>query len=389
MIPKRSWATLVPEIIYEHLKDNPDTFTVEIPVLDWTGNNPAPEDIVYLIKPKTKDRFKDAGIFCVTVLTKLESGTAWLRIENDAILTQKNRSYIRFDSLNLKDKHLRGVQAKADKVGAAYFLEDSASVRIEILFRKTDVTFTSLDAKISLLAYEESFAAGKSPEGSEFTVKAAIECGRLVSSISSKISNYKYLDPRVKGGLRNGAKIDKKTWEEYFDPRINRVDIPRLRQDIANESMDYEFTYVIEENSDPIIDSNIPNDEKRYQAYTRRVRQGQSRFRKALLILYGYQCAFTKTNESIVLEACHIISHVKTGDNSLDNGLLLRSDIHVLFDEGLMTLANDGKRVCVRHDVTAPEYAKLHNSLSQTRHSTHERHLDFIQKRNSELNWVK
>ena len=389
MIPKRSWATLVPEVIYEKLNNTPDVSTIKIPVTDWTGNNPTPGDTIYLIKSKTDDKYKDAGIFCAATLLNNESGFAILSFEKDEILTQKNSSYIRFDSVNLKDSYLRGVKAKANNLGAAYFLDNSTSVRLETLFCKTDVTFTPLDAKISLLAYEESFAAGISPESSTFTVKAAIECGRLVSSISTKMSNYKHLDPRVEGGLKNGAKIDKITWEEYYLPSMKKVDIMRLRQDIANESKDYEFTFVVEDNSEPASEPNIPNDENKRQAYARRVRKGQSRFRKALITLYDTQCAFTKTNEETVLEACHIISHATTGDNSLDNGLLLRSDIHVLFDEHLVTLANDGITVCVRQDVTAPEYIKLNNSVVQTRPSISERYLNLIRQRNSELNWLK
>jgi HNH endonuclease len=389
MIPKRSWVTLVPDVIYENLNNTPDVSTIKIPVTDWIGNNPTPGDTIYLIKSKTDDKYKDSGIFCATTLLNIESGFVILSFEKDEVLTQKNSSYIRFDSVNLKDSYLRGIKTKANNLGAAYFLDNSTSVRLETLFCKTDVTFTPLDAKISLLAYEESFAAGISPESSTFTVKAAIECGRLVSSISTKMSNYKHLDPRVEGGLKNGAKIDKITWEEYYLPSMKKVDIMRLRQDIANESKDYEFTFVVEDNSEPASEPNIPNDENKRQAYARRVRKGQSRFRKALITLYDTRCAFTKTNEETVLEACHIISHARTGDNSLDNGLLLRSDIHVLFDEHLVTLANDGITVCVRQDVTAPEYAKLNNSVAQTRPSVSERYLNLIRQRNSELNWLK
>lgn len=389
MIPKRSWTTLVADNIYEELRDVPDTSTIEIPVTQWLGDSPKSGDTIYLIKSKTDDKYKDAGIFCAAALIKNQSGFASLRIEKEEILTQKNTSYIRFDSVNLKDRYLRSIYANKNNIGAAYFLDNATSVRLETLFCKTDVTFTPLDAKISLLAYEESFAAGISPESSAFTVKAAIECGRLVSSISTKMSNYKHLDPRVEGGLKNGAKIDKITWEEYYLPAMKQVDIMRLRQDIANESKDYEFTFVVEDNSEPASEPNIPNDENKRQAYARRVRKGQSRFRKALITLYDSRCAFTKTKEETVLEACHIISHAKTGDNTLDNGLLLRSDIHVLFDEHLVTLANDGISICVRQDVTAPEYAKLNNSVPQIRPSISERYLELIRQRNSELNWLK
>ena len=388
MIPKRSWATQVAESIYERLSDTPETPAIDIPLIEWAGSAPTAGDTIYLIKPKTSDNFKDAGIFCAAILVSNKAGTISLSLKKQAILTQKNTSYVRFDSLNLKDHFLRRVHSNANKIGSAHFLDSSTSVRLETLFCKTDVNFTPLDAKISLLAYEESYAAGISPESSDFTVKAAIECGRLVSSISTKMSNYKFLDKRVEGGLENGAKIDKITWAEYYLPAQRIIDMQRLRLDIANESKDYEFTFVVEDASEPAIDENIPNDDDTRQAYARRVRKGQSRFRKALQNLYGSRCAFTGTFEETVLEACHIISHAKTGDNSLDNGLLLRSDIHVLFDENLITLGNDGLRILVHKDVTAPEYARLRETSTRLRPSTPESHLALLRLHNSELGWV-
>ena len=388
MIPKRSWATLVAETIYERLRDTPDVPTIEIPIIEWAGDTAVIGDTIYLIKPKTSDEFKDAGIFCAAILDSNKAGTISLSLKKQSILTQKNTSYVRFDSLNLKDHFLRRVHSNANKIGAAYFLDSSTSVRLETLFCKTDVNFTPLDAKISLLAYEESYAAGISPESSDFTVKAAIECGRLVSSISTKMSNYKFVDNRVKGGLENGAKIDKITWNEYYLTEQRFIDVQRLRLDIANESKDYEFTFVVEDASEPAVVENIPNDDDTRQAYARRVRKGQSRFRKALQNLYGSRCAFTGTLEDAVLEACHIISHAKTGDNSLDNGLLLRSDIHVLFDEHLMTLANDGLHILVHKDVTAPEYARLNRTAPGLRPATPESHLELIRQHNAELAWA-
>lgn len=388
MIPKRSWATLVNESVYEYLRDLQDNTTAEISVIQWNGETPAQGDTIYLIKPKTGDRYKDGGVFCVGTLQSSGSGIATIRLNADSLLTRKNVSYFRFDSLNLKDRFLRGLQGLCNKVGFANFLANHTSIRLEILFLKTDEDFSALDAKISLLAYEQSFAAGINPESSAFTVEAAIECGRLVSSVSSKMSNFKHLDERVEGGLPNGAKIDKITWNQYYQTGTKLVDIAKLRQDIAMESKDYDFTFVVEDPSEPGADVTIPNDDNTRQAYARRVRKGQSRFRKALHTLYGSRCAFTGTSEETVLEACHIISHARTGDNSLDNGLLLRSDIHILFDENMMTLANDGMHILVHKDVTAPEYVRLSNSVPGLRPSTSQGHLTLIRQRNSELTWA-
>ncbi len=389
MIPKRSWATLVPESTYESLRDAPSTETIELPLIEWQGGSPSAGDTLYLIKPKTADKFKDAGVFCATAIKSHSPGRATLLISEGGMLARKKSSYFRFDSLNLKDRYLKGLSIDARLTGHAIFLDAATSVRLETLFSKTDETFSSLDAKISLLAYEESFIAGINPESSGYTVKAAIDSGRLVSSISSKMSNYKFLDDRADGGLENGAKIDKITWAKYYIPERRVVDIARLRQDIAFEYKDYEHAFVVEEPNEPAAEVKIPNDEERRQTYARRVRRGQSRFRMALQKLYGTRCAFTGTPEETVLEACHILPHAKTGDNSLDNGLLLRSDIHVLFDEHLMTLANDGLHILVHKDVSAPEYSRLRNYAPGLRPSTSDRHLKLIQEHNAQLDWAR
>ncbi len=388
MIPKRSWATLVPESIYESLRDAPSAETIELPLIEWEGDSPSVGDMLYLIKPKTADKFKDAGIFCATTIKSQLPGRTALLISDGGMLARKKSSYFRFESLNLKDRYLRGLSINVRLAGHAYFLDAATSVRLETLFSKTDETFSSLDAKISLLAYEESFIAGINPESSGYTVRAAIDSGRLVSSISSKMSNYKFLDDRAEGGLENGAKIDKITWAKYYIPERRAVDTARLRQDIALEYKDYEHAFVVEEPTEPAAEVTTPNDEERRQTYARRVRRGQSRFRMALQQLYGTRCAITGTPEESVLEACHIIPHAKTGDNSLDNGLLLRSDIHVLFDEHLLTLANDGQRILVHKDVTAPEYALLNGKSPGLRPSTPDSHLALIRLHNSELVWV-
>ncbi len=389
MIPRRSWATMVHEAVYRKLKDAPDCEQTEIPVIEWIGDTPETGDAIYLIKPKTEDDYTHPGIFCSGTLMKFSGGLANLRLSKRAVLTRKDSSYFRFNSLNLKDKFLRKTSLVCTKLGSAHFLDDSTSVRLETLACKTDIPFSALDAKISLLAYEESFILGITPESSHLVPIAAIDCGRLVTSISSKMSNFKSLDKeRSKGGRPNGAKIDKITWEEYYDSETKKIDVARLRQDIAIDSKDYEYAFVIEEEKEPAGVLEIPNDEDSRQAYARRVRKGQSRFRMALHKLYGSRCAFTSTDEESVLEACHIISHAKTGDNSLDNGLLLRSDIHVLFDEHLMTLANDGQRILVHNDVTAPEYAKLRGKTTGLRPSTSARHLELLQQHNSELIWA-
>lgn len=69
----------------------------------------------------------------------------------------------------------------------------------------------------------------------------------------------------------------------------------------------------------------------------------------------------TATNAEEVLEAAHIKPYAAAGANSVCNGLLLRSDIHVLFDLGLLSTNPVSRSVfCSKVLRNAPPYSKLH-----------------------------
>jgi hypothetical protein len=67
-------------------------------------------------------------------------------------------------------------------------------------------------------------------------------------------------------------------------------------------------------------------------------RQGQSRFRDALMRAYGGRCAVTGCDSPYALEAAHIRPYRGEHTNVVSNGLLLRADIHTLFDLGLLAV---------------------------------------------------
>jgi hypothetical protein len=72
------------------------------------------------------------------------------------------------------------------------------------------------------------------------------------------------------------------------------------------------------------------------------VRRGQAAFRVALLEAYDCRCCVTGCDLKDALEAAHITPYLGVHTNHVQNGLLLRADIHTLFDLGL--LAVDGNR---------------------------------------------
>lgn len=82
-----------------------------------------------------------------------------------------------------------------------------------------------------------------------------------------------------------------------------------------------------------------PNDDSvELQRFARRVRKGQSKFRRKLLTLYGGKCAISGWAPEEVLDAAHISEHSKSGINHSANGILLRSDLHALMDANLLRI---------------------------------------------------
>jgi putative restriction endonuclease len=65
-------------------------------------------------------------------------------------------------------------------------------------------------------------------------------------------------------------------------------------------------------------------------------RLGQSSFQAVVLDAYQRRCAITGSRIRPVLEAAHVLPVTRGGEHRTDNGLLLRSDIHKLYDDGYL-----------------------------------------------------
>jgi putative restriction endonuclease len=72
-----------------------------------------------------------------------------------------------------------------------------------------------------------------------------------------------------------------------------------------------------------------------------RRRLGQGSFRVLVTDTYERRCAVTQERVLPVLEAAHIKPVAAGGTHRVDNGLLLRSDLHKLFDRGYVTVTPD------------------------------------------------
>ena len=86
--------------------------------------------------------------------------------------------------------------------------------------------------------------------------------------------------------------------------------------------------------------SYSPQEGDRRQVVERQIRErrGQKQFRDALRKRYRNRCVVTGCEVLAVLEAAHINPYRGENDNHSENGLLLRADIHTLFDLDLLAI---------------------------------------------------
>ncbi|PZR52938.1 HNH endonuclease [Xylanimonas oleitrophica] len=95
-----------------------------------------------------------------------------------------------------------------------------------------------------------------------------------------------------------------------------------------------------------------------------RVRRGQRQFREHLLNSQGSVCAFTGGAPERVLEAGHLYSYAELGTHFEHGGLMVRRDIHRLFDDGMLAVEPSKLRIDVAPDLAAyPQYGRLHGSV--------------------------
>jgi putative restriction endonuclease len=70
-------------------------------------------------------------------------------------------------------------------------------------------------------------------------------------------------------------------------------------------------------------------------------RLGQQAFKALVLTAYQRRCAITGAKIAPTLQAAHIRPVSQGGEHRLDNGLLLRSDVHTMYDRGYLGVDNN------------------------------------------------
>jgi putative restriction endonuclease len=95
--------------------------------------------------------------------------------------------------------------------------------------------------------------------------------------------------------------------------------------------------------AEPQVDEDSYAQDRFGAEYLTRGRLGQGAFRVLVTDAYERRCAVTGEKTLPVLEAAHIKPYALQGPHRVSNGILLRSDLHKLFDLGYVTVTPDLK----------------------------------------------
>jgi HNH endonuclease len=97
--------------------------------------------------------------------------------------------------------------------------------------------------------------------------------------------------------------------------------------------------------------------EQAHRAIT--IRRGQPTFRKKLIAAYKGKCAVTGCDASDALEAAHISPYCGKQSNHVANGVLLRADLHTLFDLNLIGIEPTTATIRLAPELRQTSYADL------------------------------
>jgi ribosomal protein S27AE len=116
-----------------------------------------------------------------------------------------------------------------------------------------------------------------------------------------------------------------------------------------------------------------------HREVTVRVRIGQQNFRKLLLAKFGPICAFTGPLPKEAIDAAHLYSYAKLARHDDMGGLLLRKDLHVFFDKGLIAVNPTELRLDLADSLMSyPSYKSLQGAPLKV--TLEKGHLEWIKK---------
>ncbi|MDZ8184383.1 MAG: pentapeptide repeat-containing protein [Nostoc sp. ChiSLP02] len=179
----------------------------------------------------------------------------------------------------------------------------------------------------------------------------------------ARLINTKFRKANLYHAVLYESKLECSNWRKA-DLRKTNFDKTSLNSASSLQEAYYDEETIFPEGFDPeykkMVYVNVTKDYK-YVEFVKKLstlekikkqkspppRPGQEEFKKALIEIYGAKCIITGCNIEEVIEAAHIIPYRNQDSHNIANGLLLRVDLHRLFDKYLLTIHPETRRVLI------------------------------------------
>jgi len=281
-------------------------------------------------------------------------------------------------------KHLTILKQPA---GTNFKINRNEAIRLRDLINNTGRDWNRNECIAGLWAFKETLNREVSVKVGSPVAEVAMLIGRAIGGVYNKVMNYRHIDPRDKrDGLSSTNRIDHETWAEFYNKKTKQL---------KTKAIDAEYKKLWKDTTSnvPVVKQTYdsfgeaPNDNPaELRMFAQKVRKGQKQFRDNLLKLYEKKCSVTGWWPQNVLEAVHIWEHSKSGINKTENGLLLRADLHSLFDDRLLTIVPDTLEVIIDKSLQATEYWKLNGVILRPRTDGSSPSRKYLAKRLEEKN---
>lgn len=141
---------------------------------------------------------------------------------------------------------------------------------------------------------------------------------------------------------------------------ISCLDLPSIFMKTVDPSATEKSSLVTPKRNDNF---EVDTSDKRHKKISEiTVRHGQSAFRQMVVSNYE-SCCITGCQIATIVEAAHIAPYRGDKDDHIKNGLLLRVDIHRLFDANLIGINPDDLKICISSDLVGTEYGKYSGQI--------------------------
>ena len=263
-------------------------------------------------------------------------------------------------SFNLDTKEFDSTSIEAIEIDAAVVEKNKLTVKVTLnsAAELDKIKLLHIEDKYNALTIEELEDFWMTKESSfRYIEEAAIVLSliRFERGVDFKKSDYRFfLNTEILSKLELPSLVNVQS--NKVTPAIKLVIKPKIAEKAIQD-----FGYLSPHKSE-IKDTNpfilTDTDERNFSSTKVANRIGQGAFRKKLSDLWK-GCSISDCKTLSVLDAAHISPYRGEKDNDIRNGLLLRADLHRLFDDFLISVNPDTLTVHVSPKITDLTYTML------------------------------